>query len=81
MIRSCGTCAYRDLLGEKYPCVDCDEYNSNYEPREKTNLHKLKNANRNKMVTILFDLVTNMPDCDNDDEYLNFLNNWLDDIK
>lgn len=81
MIRSCGTCVYRDHLGDEYPCIDCDEWENHYEPKEKTNQYELKNANRNKMVTMLFDLVTNMPDYDNNDECLNFLNNWLDDIK
>ena len=50
MIRSCGTCVYRDHLGDEYPCIDCDEWENHYEPKEKTNQYELKNANRNKMV-------------------------------
>lgn len=81
MIRSCSTCEYRDHLGDEYPCIDCDEWGNHYEPKEKTNEYRLKKASRNEVVTMLFDLVTNMPDYDNNDECLNFLNNWLDDIK
>lgn len=74
MVKSCSACAYRNYLGDEYPCVDCDEDRCNFEPMVKTNEYKLKSVSRAKMTMMLLDLIARSQGY-NDDERLNFLNN------
>lgn len=73
MEKSCGACAYRNYLGDEYPCIDCNEDRCNFEPMEKTNEYKLKKASRSKMIAVLLNLIT-LTRGYNDDECLKFLN-------